>query len=255
MLLTNGLTFTSYLSMTQRACAALFRYVTHAHIGWERISDAHYGVYYIGTLRNVTKLLRRSSVARELRNVLVGSLDHINKRTQYERPYELELTKGTQGFGFTLIELDRGLVVVKSIIPGGPAFVSGVIQPGDVLVSVSGVSVSGLQHSDIARLFATFVVGDRVKLTFARGYQLPPELAADDDEYEFHAVTITKGTSGFGFTIVSDFSTSGYININYHLCYRQTVRRKCGSKGQEDSGRRAMWQFATRRSAGQRERH
>lgn len=50
--------------------------------GWERISDAHYGVYYI---------------------------DHINKRTQYERPYETELVKGASGFGFTLIEIDKGL--------------------------------------------------------------------------------------------------------------------------------------------------
>ena len=70
--------------------------------GWERISDAHYGVYYI---------------------------DHINKRTQYERPYETELIKGSSGFGFTLVEIDKGLVVVKSIIPGGPAYTSGVIQP------------------------------------------------------------------------------------------------------------------------------
>lgn len=50
--------------------------------GWERISDAHYGVYYI---------------------------DHINKRTQYERPYETELIKGVSGFGFTLVEIDKGL--------------------------------------------------------------------------------------------------------------------------------------------------
>ncbi|XP_053207275.1 membrane-associated guanylate kinase, WW and PDZ domain-containing protein 3-like [Panonychus citri] len=143
--------------------------------GWEKISDAHYGVYYI---------------------------DHINKRTQYERPYEIELTKGENGFGFTLIELDKGLVVVKNIVPRGPADQSGVIQPGDVLVSVSGVSVSGLQHSEIARLFGTFVVGDRVKLTFARGYQLPPEFTMEEDkEYEFINISLTKGSDGFGFTI------------------------------------------------------
>ncbi|RWS31352.1 membrane-associated guanylate kinase: WW and PDZ domain-containing protein 2-like protein [Leptotrombidium deliense] len=142
--------------------------------GWEKISDAHYGVYYI---------------------------DHINKRTQYERPYELELAKGANGFGFTLVELDKGLVVVKNVIPGGPAYVSGIIQPGDVLVSVSGVSVSGLQHSDIARLFATFSVGDRVKLTFARGYQLPPELSGEEQEYDYISLSLTKGVNGFGFTI------------------------------------------------------
>lgn len=56
------------------------------------------------------------------------------------------LTKGVNGFGFTLIELDKGLVVVKIIVPRGPAHVNGVIQPGHVLVSVSGLSVSGMQH-------------------------------------------------------------------------------------------------------------
>jgi atrophin-1 interacting protein 3 (BAI1-associated protein 1) len=153
--------------------------------GWERISDAHYGVYYI---------------------------DHINKRTQYERPYELELSKGPTGFGFTLVEVDTGLAVVKSILPGGAAFISGVIQPGDVLVSVSGVSVAGLQHSDIAKLFATFSPGDRVKLTFARGYALPPEVLADastnasisnvtSHDFELISLTIVKGAQGFGFTI------------------------------------------------------
>ena len=142
--------------------------------GWEKISDAHYGVYYI---------------------------DHINKRTQYERPYEIELTKGNNGFGFTLVELDKGLVVVKNIVPGGPAYLSGVIQPGDVLVSVSGISVSGLQHSDIAKLFSTFSIGDRVKLTFARGYQLPFDIQNDDQEFEYLTLSLSKGMNGFGFTI------------------------------------------------------
>lgn len=145
--------------------------------GWEKISDAHYGVYYI---------------------------DHINKRTQYERPYEIELIKGSNGFGFTLIELDRGLVVVKNVIPGGPAYSCGVIQAGDVLVSVAGESVNGLLHSDIARLFSNFTVGDRVKLTFARGYQLPPDVSSNPPEevdYDYFSVVLEKGTSGFGFTI------------------------------------------------------
>ncbi len=84
--------------------------------------------------------------------------------------------------------------MVKSIIPGGPAYSSGVIQPGDVLVSVSGVSVAGLQHSDIARLFATFTVGDRIKLTFARGFQLPPDL--NEEEIDLISVTLTKGVQG-----------------------------------------------------------
>lgn len=135
--------------------------------GWERIADAHYGVYYI---------------------------DHINKRTQYERPYEVELVKQSNGFGFTLIELDRGLVVVKTLIQGGAAQQSGVIQAGDVLVSVAGVSVAGLQHAEIALLFLRFEVGDRVRLTFARGYQLPNGFT--DEDYDIITLKIIKGQQG-----------------------------------------------------------
>lgn len=135
--------------------------------GWERISDAHYGVYYI---------------------------DHINKRTQYERPYECELLKGVSGFGFTLIEIDRGLVVVKSLIQGGAAQTSGVIASGDVLVSVDGLAVAGLQHSDIAHLFSNFNVGDRVKLTFARGFQLPSGF--NEEDYDIITLKVVKGAQG-----------------------------------------------------------
>lgn len=135
--------------------------------GWERISDAHYGVYYI---------------------------DHINKRTQYERPYECQLLKGVSGFGFTLIEIDRGLVVVKSLIQGGAAQASGVIASGDVLVSVDGLAVAGLQHSDIAQLFSNFNVGDRVKLTFARGFQLPSGF--NEEDYDIITLKIVKGAQG-----------------------------------------------------------
>lgn len=103
--------------------------------------------------------------------------------------------------------------MVKTIIPDGPASISGIIQPGDHLVSVSNVSVSGLNHSDIAKLFATFEMDDRVKLTFARGLHLSSELinssnniVADNseqppEEFELITVDICKGVNGFGFTI------------------------------------------------------
>lgn len=131
--------------------------------GWERVIDNTHGTYYI---------------------------DHNTQRTQYERPYEIELTKGAIGFGFTLVEADYGYLLVRSVIPGGPAHASGIIRPGDILISAVGVSVAGLQHTDIARLFSTFAVGDRVKLTFARSsYVVDTNLVAD--EYLF-----SNGTDG-----------------------------------------------------------
>ena len=131
--------------------------------GWARVFDQTHGTYYI---------------------------DHNTRRTQYERPYEVELTKGAMGFGFTLVEADNGMLLVRSIIQGGPAHLNGSINPGDILISAVGVSFAGLQHTDVARLFSTFAVGDRIRLTFARSC-----FAFDDkivpDEYLF-----SNGTNG-----------------------------------------------------------
>lgn len=148
--------------------------------GWERVIDKTHGTYYI---------------------------DHNTQRTQYERPYEIELTKGAMGFGFTLVEADNGVLLVRSVIPGGPAYANGTIRPGDILISAVGVSVTGLQHTDIARLFSTFAVGDRARLTFSRSsYVVDSDLVAD--EYLF-----SNGTDGNMAVAVK----SNYMNyLNTH---------------------------------------
>lgn len=130
-------------------------------------------------------------------------------------------------------------MVVKTIIPDGPASISGIIQPGDHLVSVSNVSVSGLNHSDIAKLFATFEMDDRVKLTFARGFHLPSELINSannmpdngdavgvSDEFDLITVDICKGVNGFGFTI-SDATNGQKVKKILDL-------KRCGALKQGD---------------------
>lgn len=128
--------------------------------GWEKVEDPIHGTFYI---------------------------DHNTQKTQYERPYEIELIKGYMGFGFTLVEADNGLLLVRSIIHDGPAYHNGIIKPGDILISAVGISVSVLQHTDIAKLFSAFAVGDRVRLTFGRtSYVLGDNLAnLVPDEYLF----------------------------------------------------------------------
>jgi len=110
------------------------------------------------------------------------------------------LSKAHPALGFTLIEIEKGLVVVKSIIPNGPAYHSGVIQPGDYTrLSLWCVSCWTTTCRHRYDSFPTFSVGDRIKLTFARGYQLPPDLM--EDEVDFITLTLMKGVQGFGFTI------------------------------------------------------
>lgn len=179
--------------------------------GWEKVVDETHGIFYI---------------------------DHNTQRTQYERPYEIQLCKGSMGFGFTLVETDNGLLLVRSIIEGGPAHQNGKIRPGDILISVVGISVSGLQHTDVAKLFSAFAVGDCVKLTFARSnYILDENLIPDvyvfsngnppvtlnpnnsnfidnpmmnnhpnlinNQEFDVMKISIKKGDYGFGFILDS----------------------------------------------------
>ena len=140
--------------------------------GWERISDAQYGVYYI---------------------------DHLHKKTQYERPYEVELTKSASGFGFTLVEIDNGHLMLKSLIEGSPAHHCGVIHTGDVLISVSDRTLFGLTKEDIGVFFSQYKVGEVAKMTFARGFPIPNDFLAKD--YQDLWLDIVKGDTGFGFTI------------------------------------------------------
>jgi C-terminal processing protease CtpA/Prc len=197
-----------------------------------------YGGHYYGTLR---PLCDCSEISHPNEYI-----DHNTQRTQFERPYEVELTKGSMGFGFTLVEADSGLLLVRSIIPGGPAHMNGSIRPGDMLLSAADVSVTGLQHTDIARLFSTFAVGDRVRLIFARsnyvvddnlvpdeyliGYLPPnqPSTPTDQftlmqpmshetphDEYEYHSVDLERENtdSNWGIRLIGGAEVDRAISI------------------------------------------
>lgn len=145
--------------------------------GWERVVDRTHGTYYI---------------------------DHNTQRTQYEQPYEIELVKSSMGFGFTLVEADNGALLVRSIIPGGPAHQDGNIRPGDILISALGVSVTGLPHTEVARLFSTFAVANRIKLTFARTNFLMDQ-DFEPDEYLF-----SNGTNGDMAIAINSNSSNHY---------------------------------------------
>lgn len=147
--------------------------------GWEKISDPHYGTYFI---------------------------DHVNRRTQYENPviqakraasqasarasrtsftkdpselcgqrYRTSLVKSSRGLGFTIVGGDDGVdefLQIKSVVPKGPAWLDGKLQTGDVIVYVNDTCVLGYTHNQIVRLFQSISVGSTVALELCRGYPL-----------------------------------------------------------------------------------
>lgn len=148
--------------------------------GWEKISDPHYGTYFI---------------------------DHVNRRTQYENPvlqakraasqvsacvsrasftkdpaelcgqrFKTSLVKSSRGLGFTIVGGDDGVdefLQIKSVVPKGPAWLDGQLQTGDVIVFVNDTCVLGYTHNQIVRLFQSISVGSMVTLEVCRGYPLP----------------------------------------------------------------------------------
>lgn len=148
--------------------------------GWEKISDPHYGTYFI---------------------------DHVNRRTQYENPviqakraasqssarvsrtsftkdpaelcgqrYRTSLVKSSRGLGFTIVGGDDGVdefLQIKSVVPNGPAWLDGQLQTGDVIVYVNDTCVLGYTHNQIVHLFQSISVGSTVALELCRGYPLP----------------------------------------------------------------------------------
>ncbi|VEL12016.1 unnamed protein product [Protopolystoma xenopodis] len=84
--------------------------------------------------------------------------------------------KSPRGFGFTIIggtdKNKPGFLQVKNLIPGGPAFLDGLLCPGDVLISIGDRCVLGYTHADIVALFQSMPVGTCVSLTVSQGYLL-----------------------------------------------------------------------------------
>ncbi|XP_022914800.1 membrane-associated guanylate kinase, WW and PDZ domain-containing protein 1 [Onthophagus taurus] len=148
--------------------------------GWEKISDPHYGTYFI---------------------------DHVNRKTQYENPviqakraasrasarvstasftkdpselcgqrFRTSLVKSSRGLGFTIVGGDDAIdefLQIKSVVPKGPAWLDGKLQMGDIIVYVNDTCVLGYTHNQIVRLFQSISVGSTVAIEVCRGYQLP----------------------------------------------------------------------------------
>ncbi|XP_003380266.1 putative PDZ domain protein [Trichinella spiralis] len=146
--------------------------------GWERVEDPQYGIYYV---------------------------DHINKKTQYDKPeltaddaaaegphkllftrnpnelrgelITVTLVKGPKGLGFTLVgndvcSSDEEFLQIKNVLPGGPAYRNGRLRMGDILVHVNEICVLGYTQDEVIRVFQTIAVGQQVELQVCRGYPL-----------------------------------------------------------------------------------
>lgn len=87
------------------------------------------------------------------------------------------LCKGERGFGFTIIGGDEPgeFIQIKSIVAQG---LTGVI-PGDMLLRVNDEAVLGRPHRDVVKMFEQVAPGQTAALQLLRGYPLPADEDAD----------------------------------------------------------------------------
>lgn len=99
---------------------------------------------------------------------LAGSLDSHTSFYQANEAYDirLHLQKEFQGIGLSFKETPNG-VIVSGIVPGGPAAKSGLINEGDLLLTIDGKPIKGLPFEKTMDLLHD-EAKQQIKLAFKR---------------------------------------------------------------------------------------
>ncbi|XP_037876793.1 membrane-associated guanylate kinase, WW and PDZ domain-containing protein 2 [Bombyx mori] len=153
--------------------------------GWERVTDERYGSYYVDHINRRTQYENPVLQARRLRAEKLAAENTTNGQSNGPTPggelrgnrLTVNLTKGPQGLGFTLIGAEgipetEGYLQIRSIVPHSPAWIDGELRPGDVVVGVGNRGVRGLTHELVAQIFQSITPGTEVSLHLVRGYPL-----------------------------------------------------------------------------------
>ncbi|XP_066588814.1 membrane-associated guanylate kinase, WW and PDZ domain-containing protein 1-like isoform X2 [Prorops nasuta] len=148
----------------------------------------------------------------------INTQEHLqdNLHTTYGRhlnlqyPYDITVTRmENEGFGFVIISsVNKAGSTIGRIIEGSPAERCGRINVGDHILAVNHVDITNVCHKDIVNL----IKDSGYSVTLTIGYPLDDccstaslsqkdEPTGDGDGGQYHAVELTRGTRGFGFSI------------------------------------------------------
>ncbi|XP_023249094.1 partitioning defective 3 homolog B-like isoform X1 [Seriola lalandi dorsalis] len=100
---------------------------------------------------------------------------------------KIDLKKGAEGLGFTVVTRDSsahapGPILVKNILPRGAAVNDGRLQPGDRILEVNGVDMTGRSQEELVGMLRSTKQGENVCVVVARQEDifLPRELKGED---------------------------------------------------------------------------
>ncbi|XP_063069863.1 partitioning defective 3 homolog B-like isoform X2 [Engraulis encrasicolus] len=99
------------------------------------------------------------------------------------RRIRIDLKKGPEGLGFTVVTRDSvvhgpGPILVKNILPRGAAIKDGRLQSGDRILEVNGVDITGRSQEELVCMLRSTKQGESVSLLVSRQEEmfLPREL-------------------------------------------------------------------------------
>uniref|UniRef100_A0AAV2K5H6 PDZ domain-containing protein n=1 Tax=Knipowitschia caucasica TaxID=637954 RepID=A0AAV2K5H6_KNICA len=89
------------------------------------------------------------------------------------RRLRIDLKKGSEGLGFTVVTRDSsvhgpGPILVKNILPRGAAVKDGRLQSGDRILEVNGVDITGVGQEELVSMLRSTRQGESVSLVVLR---------------------------------------------------------------------------------------
>ncbi|XP_049325631.1 par-3 family cell polarity regulator beta a isoform X1 [Astyanax mexicanus] len=131
---------------------------------------------------------------------------------------KVNLTKGTEGLGFTVVTRDSsvhgpGPILVKSILPRGAAVKDGRLQSGDRILEVNGVDITGHSQEELVAMLRSTKLGETVSLFVTRQEELflprelkgepsaPPPSEDGREQLMFEVPLSDSGSAGLGLSL------------------------------------------------------
>uniref|UniRef100_A0A3Q3BAE3 Partitioning defective 3 homolog B n=1 Tax=Kryptolebias marmoratus TaxID=37003 RepID=A0A3Q3BAE3_KRYMA len=100
---------------------------------------------------------------------------------------KIDLKKGPEGLGFTVVTRDStvhgpGPILIKNILPRGAAVKDGRLQPGDRILEVNGVDMTGRSQEELVAMLRSTRQGEGVSVVVARQEDMfqPRELRGEE---------------------------------------------------------------------------
>ncbi|KAI5090211.1 partitioning defective 3-like B isoform X1 [Silurus meridionalis] len=178
------------------------------------------------------------------------ALANANKKSGHKM---INLTKGPDGLGFTVVTRDSvvhgpGPILVKSILPRGAAVKDGRLQSGDRILQVNGVDISGYRQEELVAMLRSTKQGETISLLVSRQEELflprelkgevpGPILSEDGREQLMYEIPLNdSGSAGLGdgrlrvndqLVAVNDESLLGRSNNDA----METLRRSMSMEG------------------------